>query len=71
MLSREWDKNKVWDDADETRTAQEGMARLIAGLLHRCRDHVYLGLAELSETGYDQRGELLRAFQRVIQNTSQ
>ncbi len=71
VLSREWDKDKVWDDADETRTAKEGMARLIAGLLHRCREHVYLGLAELSETGYDQRGELLRAFQRVIQNTSQ
>jgi len=71
VLSRDWRSDQIWGDADETRTSQEGMARLISGLLHRCRERVYLGLAELGETGFEQRGELLRAFQRVIQNTSQ
>jgi hypothetical protein len=47
------------------------MARLVSGLLHRCRERVYLGLAELSETGFEQRGELLRAFQKVIQHMNQ
>ncbi len=70
VLSRDWRSDQVWSDADETRTSQEAMARLISGLLHRCRERVYLGLAELSETGFEQRGELLRAFQRIIQNTS-
>jgi hypothetical protein len=28
-------------------------------------------LCDLSETGYEQRGELLKAFQRVIQQASQ
>ena len=71
VLSRDWRSDQAWSDTDETRTSQEAMARLISGLLHRCRERVYLGLAELGETGFEQRGELLRAFQRVIQNTSQ
>ena len=71
VLSRDWRSDQVWSDTDETRTSQEAMARLISGLLHRCRERVYLGLAELGETGFEQRGELLRAFQRVIQHTSQ
>jgi superfamily I DNA/RNA helicase len=71
VLSRDWGSNQTWGDADEVRTSKEGMARLISGLLHRCRERVYLGLAELSETGFEQRGELLRAFQHVIQNVSQ
>jgi len=43
------------------------MSRLIGGLLRRCRERVYLGLAELGESGFEQRGELLRAFQKVLQ----
>jgi hypothetical protein len=71
VLSRNWRSDQVWGDADEVRTSKEGMARLVSGLLHRCRERVYLGLAELSETGFEQRGELLRAFQKVIQHMNQ
>ncbi|MBI5354329.1 MAG: hypothetical protein HZB50_16945 [Chloroflexi bacterium] len=67
VLSRDWRSDQVWGDADEVRTSKEAMARLISGLLHRCRERVYLGLAELSETGFEQRGELLKAFQKVLQ----
>jgi hypothetical protein len=42
------------------------MARLVSGLLRRCRERVYLGIAELGESGFEQRGELLRAFQKVL-----
>lgn len=67
VLSRDWGSDQVWGDADEVCASKEAMARLISGLLHRCRERVYLGLADLSETGFEQRGELLRAFQKVLQ----
>jgi hypothetical protein len=47
--------------------SQQAMARLAAGLLRRCRAKVYLGLPDLGETGFEQRGLLLRAFNRVLQ----
>jgi hypothetical protein len=56
----------VWSDADEVQTSTEAMARLISGLLLRCRERVYLGISELGESGFEQRGELLRAFQKVL-----
>ena len=71
VLSRNWSSGQVWSDADEVLASKEAMARLVSGLLRRCRGHIYLGLSDLSETGFEQRGELLKAFQRVIQKTSQ
>jgi hypothetical protein len=67
VLSRSWPDGQVWSDADEVRTSQEAMSRLIGGLLKRCRERVTIGLAELGEAGFEQRGELLRAFQKVLQ----
>ena len=66
VLTREWEPGRVWTDADEVDTSREAMARVISGLLHRCRARVYLCLAELGESGFEQRGDLLRAFQRVM-----
>ncbi|MBU2609844.1 MAG: hypothetical protein KJ606_02685 [Chloroflexi bacterium] len=66
VLSRNWTMDRVWSDADEVRASQESMTMLVSGLLRRCREHVYLGLAELGETGFEQRGELLRAFQKAL-----
>lgn len=66
VLSRNWGSGQVWGDADEVRASKEAMARLVSGLLRRCRSRVYLGLCDLGETGYEQRGELLRAFQKVL-----
>ena len=37
-----------------------------AGLLRRCRKGVFLGLSELGEQGYEQRGPLLWAFNQVL-----
>lgn len=71
ILSRGWEPGKVWSDADEVETSTEAMARLISGLLLRCRERVYLGISELGESGFEQRGELLRAFQKVLTSSSQ
>jgi hypothetical protein len=66
VLTREWEPGRVWTDADEVETSRAAMARVISGLLHRCRERVYLCMAELGESGFEQRGDLLRAFQRVM-----
>lgn len=71
VLSRGWLPGRVWTDADEVEASREGMARLVSGLLHRCREHLYIGTSELGESGFEQRGELLRAFQKVLQNAAQ
>jgi hypothetical protein len=70
VLTREWEPGRIWTDADEVETSRQAMARVVSGLLHRCRDRVYLCLAELGESGFEQRGDLLRAFQRVLQDSA-
>ena len=70
VLTREWEPGRVWTDADDVETGRQGMARVVSGLLHRCRERVYLCLAELGESGFEQRGDLLRAFQQVLQENS-
>jgi superfamily I DNA/RNA helicase len=69
VLTREWEPGRIWTDADEVETSRIAMARVVSGLLHRCRKRVYLCLSELGESGFEQRGDLLRAFQRVLQTT--
>jgi len=67
VLSRAWSPGRLWTFADEEQANREGLARLVSGLLHRCREKLYLGLSNLGESGFEQRGELLRAFQKVLQ----
>jgi hypothetical protein len=66
VLSRHWPAGRAWTDLEEYETAQETLYRLAAGLIRRCRERVYLGHSTLSEQGYEQRGMLLRAFERVM-----
>ncbi len=66
VLSRWWEPGRIWTDAEDVQYSKEALARLVSGLLHRCRERVYLGIAELGESGFEQRGELLRAFQKVL-----
>jgi hypothetical protein len=67
VLAREWPPGQVWTDADEVQASQQALARLASGLLHRCRDRLVICLSELGEAGFEQRGNLLLAFQRVLQ----
>ncbi|NJN79685.1 MAG: hypothetical protein HC797_03980 [Anaerolineales bacterium] len=70
ILSRHWDasQGKTWTDADEVNAETQTLARLAGGLLSRCREKIYLALSDLGESGMEQRGTLLRAFQKVLQN---
>jgi hypothetical protein len=60
----------MWMDTDEVTAETEALARLVGGLLSRCREKVYLALSDLGESGMEQRGLLLRAFQKVIQQNA-
>jgi hypothetical protein len=66
VLARGWQAGRPWTDADEVESSRKSLARLVSGLLHRCRARVHLGLSELGEGGFEQRGDLLRAFQKAL-----
>lgn len=66
VLARGWEMGRVWSDADEVESGRAALARLLSGLLRRCRREVILCLPEMDESGYEQRGELLRAFQKTL-----
>jgi hypothetical protein len=73
VLSRAWrqrEPGSLWTDADDVKANQETLARLVTGLLRRCRERVYLGLSDLGESGFEQRGPLLKAIWKIqMQNT--
>lgn len=71
VLSRQWElqPNRIWSDADEVEASRQSLSGLVTGLLRRCRSNVILAISELGETGYEQRGMLLKAFQEVLQKT--
>jgi hypothetical protein len=68
VLSRNWSPGRPWMDADEVQASLEALEHLTAGLLRRCRRHLFLGLSDLNEQGFEQRGLLLSAFQRVLKD---
>ena len=78
VLSRDWDLStgaagRLWTDADDLAANQQTLGRLVTGLLRRCRERVYLGLSDLGESGFEQRGPLLKAIWKMqleIQNTN-
>jgi len=70
VLSRHWPQNRPWTADEEYEASADGLARLALGLLRRCRSKVYLGISELGEQGFEQRGPLLRALQRVLRRSS-
>jgi hypothetical protein len=69
VLSRNWQMGRSWTDADEVASSAQALIQLTSGLLRRCSERIYLGLTDLGESGFEQRGGLLRAFQKVLQET--
>ena len=65
VLSRSWERDRQWTDADDLAANQQTLARLVTGLLRRCRSRVYLGLSDLGEAGFEQRGPLLKAIWKI------
>jgi hypothetical protein len=66
VLSRHWQAQHPWDADDEFAASQERLYRLAIGLIRRCRKQIILGLSELGEQGFEQRGQLLWAFNQVL-----
>ena len=69
VLSRQWNRDRVWTDVDEYEQSQENLYRLILGLVRRCRSRIHLGLCELNEGGYESRGLLLRTINVVLRQS--
>jgi hypothetical protein len=70
VLSRKWPADALWTSVEEHETSQEALYRLALGLIRRCRRKIYLGLSELGVQGYENRGPLLRAIDRVLRKAS-
>lgn len=66
VLSRYWEPNRLWLDSDEAALEVETLSRLVGGLLARCREKILPALSDLGASGFEQRGRLLRAFQKVL-----
>ena len=66
VLSRQWTPGEKWTDEREFEVRREALYRLLIGLIRRCRKGVYLGLSELGENGYENQGELLQVFNRML-----
>ncbi len=67
VLTREWPFGRQWTFADAEAMDLQIMTQLISGLLYRCRRKIVLAITNWSETGFEQRGPMLRLFQRVLQ----
>jgi hypothetical protein len=70
VLRRDWVPGHPWTDEDEFRVRQESLYRLVLGLVRRCRRGIYLGVSELGEQGYEQRGPLLQAVQSALRRVA-
>jgi superfamily I DNA/RNA helicase len=71
VLSRAWPRDRLWTDTDDQAANQQTLSCLVSGLLRRCRERVYLGISDLGESGFEQRGPLLKAIWKMqleIQN---
>ena len=71
VLSLQWQFGETWDDEDEQSANRDALSRLVVGLTRRCRQAIYLGYSELSESGYEQRGLLLDTIQGVLRRINQ
>lgn len=69
VLSRNWPRDKRWMDAQEFQANQNALARLVAGLLDRCSEHVYLYVAGLNQAGMSQSSPLLSAMQLFLKRS--
>ncbi len=66
VLSPHWPPGKLWTDTDEYERQQDVLYRVMSGLLRRCQERVYLGISDLGEQGYEQRGPMVRIFQQIL-----
>ena len=66
VLSKQWTPGDKWTDEREFEIRRESLYQLLIGLTRRCRKGIYLGMSELGENGYENQGELLQVFNRML-----
>ena len=66
VLHREWQAGTVWLEDNEEETSRAALYKIMVGLIRRCREKVYMGIADLGESGFEQRGPLLHILQTVL-----
>lgn len=71
VLRRDYPADQVWSDELEEDTQKDALYRIVIGLTRRCRKQIYLAVADLGESGYEQRGMLLRVLQRAVGGTDE
>lgn len=67
VLTREYPRQYVWTEKDEEEKQREMLYRLMTGLIRRCQQRIFLGISDLGEQGYEQRGPMLYVFQQILQ----
>lgn len=66
VLRREYLPDETWTDDDESMAEDAALYRTAIGLVRRCRKQVFVAVAELGESGFEQNGKLLRALQQLF-----
>ncbi|MCC7208858.1 MAG: hypothetical protein IT323_16230 [Anaerolineae bacterium] len=66
VLRRDYPPDRVWTDEMEADAERMALYRVVIGLLRRCRKKLALGIADLGESGFEQRGMLLHVLQQVM-----
>jgi superfamily I DNA/RNA helicase len=65
-LQRNYEPGAAWTD-DMEKSVQETMLKnIVLGLLRRCHKQVFVGITDISESGYEQRGMLLKLCQEIL-----
>ena len=65
ILSKDWEIGRRWDRSVERQFEVERLERIVSGLLRRCSQRVFAYYSELSVSGQEQMGDLLRALGRT------
>lgn len=70
VLSRHWNPEDRWGDAQEFTANQEALSRLTYGLITRCKEHVYLCTNRINERGAEEHGPLLQSIQMILRTSA-
>lgn len=65
-LQRHYEPGAAWTDEMEKSVQENLLKNIVLGLLRRCRRKVYVGITDISESGYEQRGMLLKLCQEIL-----
>lgn len=70
VLSRRWQPDYIWSDADEIQFTEDQLARITHGLTMRCRKKILMSYLMLDARGSEQRGLFLTALQKIYRQFS-